>query len=766
MNKFDQELNENAAKAFFVRHGEKLGLLVGAGLLGLFVYLGVNMSPDLENQTPTTLNGLATQAENRIKSGSWDELKDHRQAVEGTVAKLDGNKIPVDSSNYEIASVFGTRMISKPLRTDPIILPPEQPVVDAVRVSIADTTSNQHPLSFLETLNVLAADSSSDGRNPSAGGSAKKEDVDYSAATIAPGISAKSASLDSLDSAAPISTYMVAVRFVIPYKKMLADFRDKFKNSMGYDAENDRFLIRYMQVERRVNGGGDDAWEEITDQLKAQEKLYVVSAPDPFEEKYDSTVLTRPFPPVLQSDYFALANHPLIPLESLPEPIEIKASTTTAAGGSSGRSGGSSSYRSGRSSYSGKTQSGPPAGGSSMSGMSGSRGMSGGGYNAMNSGGSTSQDAKKDVVKDAPEYKLVRFTDQDVKPGFSYEYRARIWIYDPNNPVKMDDYVEKEKKREAASMSAGVDDLDKDKDNANDEIDESVVIQSNVKMDQLSPETQERLKAEVAIPRPKAMLKNCRVSAWSEPTPAVTVKAIEGEAFVSQAEAPRMGRVTVGSKEIQFPSKEGFLTETLAGVWDDKFGIRIPLVVEEAFVGSVLGTQKVTRVLDPIAGEYKKLENNSGIPDDKKRRPDGYLGNSGVVVVDFMGGQELEGVTESRVSDFRIPTEALFLDSAGRLIVKNSRKDARDYTWMTGIVKREDAVETKFDENDPSSGGQYGGSSRGGSSNGSRGGYPGGGSSGGSSGGYPGAGGSGGSGGRGGYPGGGRGGRGNGGRNN
>ena len=103
MNKFEMELNENKAKAFFVRHGEKLGLGVAAVLLGVFVYLGTGLEPDLEGRTPSTLETLVINAESRITSGRWDDLRPHRLAVADAAERLDGNLACVSASefNYE-----------------------------------------------------------------------------------------------------------------------------------------------------------------------------------------------------------------------------------------------------------------------------------------------------------------------------------------------------------------------------------------------------------------------------------------------------------------------------------------------------------------------------------------------------------------------------------------------------------------------------------------------------------------------------------------
>lgn len=721
MNKFEQELNENPAKAFFVRHGEKLGLLLGIVLLVVFVYLGVTLSPELEDKTPSSVFNSAGQAENRIQSASWDELSPYRQAIEGTVAKLDETKVPVDASDYPIEYMLARRVEAKPLRTDPKILAPIDPIADVARVSVVDVTSqrSRHPLELLKPIELGPATAAASG--PAAGGESndKKEEVDVSALAEVPGLDPSKAQLSSVSGTVPTTAYMVTVRMALPYKEMYEEFKSTFRNAVGYNAQNDRFLIRYMQIQRRVNGGGDDAWEDITEQLKKQQSTYVTSAPNPFEDKYINTILTQPFPPVLLRDYYRMALHPLIPMEDLPE--EEAGSSAFAANsgrrsGPSGASGGRSSYNSSSSSSRSGSRSGQSSYRSQMQGRSGASSQNRGRSSyGMTSGGGGA--ASTETSKELADYKLVRFVDQSVQPGNSYEYRARIWVYDPNNPIEMDGFVKKEEKRQGptAATSAASDDERLTRGKLDGEDEEDLVIQSQVKPDQLSPETQERLQAEAGLERPLPKLMNCRPSAWSDPTPAVAVRPILGDAYVAEAEAPREGRVVISNREIRFPTKEGFLENAVAAVWDDRFGIQVPLTIKEAFVGAVLGGQEETKILDPIQRTYKRMPNNIGIPPERGR-PDGYKGNSGVVLVDFMGGQDLDSVTSSR-SDFKIPTEALVLDSAGNLQVRNARSDARNYTWLTGQVLREDGVAPKeeFDEeeNDSSSASRRGRSNRG-----------------------------------------------------
>ncbi|GEM_PF-1796782 len=722
MNKFELELNENRAKAFFVRHGEKLGLVIGVGLLGLFVYLGLGLAPDMKNQTPSTLATMASNAENRINSGDWNELKPFREAVSGTVEELDSNKVAVDSENFPMDYLLARRSKAAPPRQDPAVLAPLMGEADFLFTSVADTSDKRHALKMLKDMLLEdsaaeAGKSGPDSGNDKSSTKAKGPAIDLSATSAAPGIDPEKAGLADMENASPRSTYLNVVKFVVPFKQMHSGFRETFKNSMGYDPSNDRLLIRYLEIERRVNSG---EWEDITQKLREEEKLFVVSAPNPFDEKYADSILTRAFPPILLQDYFSLARHSMIPLIKLPEPEVMVASADSKSGG------GGNMGRSGRSGRSGPPagatgRSGPPAGATGRSGPpAGMGGMSG----RSGQGGMATMTLEEDT-KDIPEYKLVRFTDQDLRPGSSYQYRVRIWVFDPNNPVPMKGFMAKSKRSGPATESATASQADNAAQDFQSELmDENFIIQSTVKMDSLSAEVRERLALDSKLDRPLDMLKNCRPSAWSDPSPEVKVAAVKGEAYVGEAEPAREGRLVNGAAEIRFPVREGSLA-AVAAIWDSKFDTRIPIKVEAVFTGSVIGGQSVARILDPITRAYKKLENNEGLPVSRGIAP-GYKGSSGVVLVDFLGGQKIDGSTGSK-SDFKIPTEALLLDSIGNLIVSSSDQDARNYTWLTGEVLREDGVAKRDNEQDDMGDGK--GQGNGGQGGGGRGrsGYPGGG---------------------------------------
>ena len=719
MNKFDMELNENKAKAFFVRHGEKLGLAVAAGLLGTFSYLGFGLKPDLQGRSPSTLENTIVSAENHIKSGRWDDLRPQRLAITNTVDRLDSNKVRVAASDYVFDYLLARRSATAPLRSDPNVLPVFAPETHLGRMSIADTATTAHPLSMLDDVN-LESESADTERGPgsidtnSKATSAAK--VDLGAAIAATGLDPVKAGLGDLPNAAPVDRYVATVKFLFPYKEMYTNFRATFRNSVGYDATNDRFLIRYMEIQRRVNGG---EWVDYTNQIREEEKTFVVSAPEPFDAKFAMRGLTRPFPPVLLKDYYGVSRHSRIPEAALPE-TTLADSAAGAGAGDSRRSG--SSGMSGRSGMSGPPggmsgMSGPPGGMSGMSGppggMSGMSGMSGR-SGPPGTGGSAGMAA---MVEEEPtemvDYKLVRFSDPTVEPGNSYEYRARYWIFDPNNPVKMEGYIAAEKKRTATAMTTSASESDGQRPETEEESGEEmddVVLQSNVKLDQLSPEVRERLTLEAGLARPNPTLKNCRPSPWSDATSPLRVASVVGDVFVSTANIPTPAKSTVADKEVSFQLREGAL-RAVAAIWDSTFGIQVPLVLENVYPGSVLGGTSTTRVLDPITRTYKKLENNDGSYVTARGGGPGYKGSSGMVLVDFLGGKDIVGGTESKTK-FKVPTEALLLDSTGQLLVKSASSDARDWTWLSGEVLREDGLLDKLEEatetEDSESGGRSG----------------------------------------------------------
>lgn len=682
MNKFEMELNENKAKAFFIRHGEKLGLAVAAGLLGTFAYLGVGLKPDLK-LTPTTLEGTIKNAENHINGGRWSELQPHRLAIDNAVEKLEANKVQVSAADFVFDYLLARRSASAPLRTDPPLLAISNPETSVARVSVADTSAGRHPLSMMGKFEVEASDDAAveypeaSSARPKAKSGPK---LDPGAVAAAAGIDPSKAGLADFEGVAPFDRYIATIKYVFPYKKVYTDFRNTFRGSMGYNASNDRFVIRYMEIQRRVNGGD---WEDYTNAIKEQEETYVVSAPDPFDIKYASPILTRPFPPVLLRDYYEMSRHTMIPEIEMPKVGEDSATSGTAGGSSSGRT----RFGSGAAAR-GPEDLGPPTG-PRKSG----RGPSSGGA------GQVDAIATEETV-DFVDHKVVRFSDSSVEPGNSYEYRVRYWVFDPNNPIQMEGLAGNE---EGGRVEEEGGDLEAPSRNAPNmdrvdehEISEDTVLQSNIKLDHLAPEVRDRLNSEGALERPLPILRNCRPSPWSEATPPVQVQAVTGDAFVSTATTSTYVKAPIEDRVVEYALREATL-RVVVGIWDSAFGMQIPLVLENASPGSVLGGTASTRVLDPITREYKKLENND-VSANTSGKPPGYKGSSGIVLVDFMGGREILNGSESRTAKFRVPTEALLLDSSGELLVRSAVRDAGNVTWMSGEVLREEGLLGKVEE--------------------------------------------------------------------
>lgn len=328
-----------------------------------------------------------------------------------------------------------------------------------------------------------------------------------------------------------------------------------------------------------------------------------------------------------------------------------------------------------------------------MSGMSGRSGMSG---MSGRSGQSGTASMAVEEPLDLVDYKLIRFSDPTVVPGNEYEYRVRYWVYDPNNPIKMAGFVDTAPQRQAMAMSATASDGERESEVQDEDELENEVVQSRVKLDHLSPEVRERLTLESSLKRPLPVLTNCRPSAWSESTPPLRVSEIRGDALVGTASIPSPVKSTVGNQEVKFNVREGSV-RMLAAIWDSSFGIKVPLVNETVYPGSLLGGTAVTKVLDPITREYRKLENNDGMPIAARATAPGYTGNSGMVLVDFLGGREIIGGSDSKTK-FMVPTEALVLDSAGQLQVRSAVANARDFTWLSGEVLREDGLVDKLAE--------------------------------------------------------------------
>lgn len=657
MNKFEMELKENATKAFFFKHVEKLLVGLGAVLLGVFVYLSFGLTPKTTDE-PSALRSKVQNAERRIQKGVWDSPEEpsegmafHRKVVNDAVGQFKKNRSAVPPNTFALESFTARRRNSTATRTDPMVASPMEPVVNAVRVSTI--VKHEDPDSAQPLMRVPTT-------------SQESVAVNTKAMVAMPGIDASDAGIEKdTRKFRTKASYFLSVRYLLPYRKMTDDFIAKLASSNSYNAELDKPIVGYLQIERKE---GDGPWTDVSEQIKDQNKKFVTNSPDFVGDDAYDRMLTLPVPPVLGEDYVHFSSHPKVAMKE----YENKDSKN---GVSSVQTAGS------------------------------------------NKNGEEADDEHQELE---PEFKLVRFVDSDVSPGKSYQYRLRVWYFDSNNP-RPKPVKESEKKtgrsRGASSKEGGAPSLEGGGGGGNqnkgiDSEEELIALETKVTQNQVSESVRKRLRDQLKLKRPKEYLTWFRPSAWSTATKQVEVPVIRGEVVLAKATPQSFWKFVdqVGgkSREIVGPRRE-LTIEAVAAQWDDKFGVRVPVMVEKIAVGTLVVGSGHATVWDPLAETYRMIYSEEGKSFRRKsdKRNASYRSNSGFALVDFIGGRELGNqVTKAKKDKFTSAMEALLVDENGNLSVQSTHSDQPKLVWMTGQVASEKIVSDS--DGDGESGGAKG----------------------------------------------------------
>lgn len=136
MAKRKVSLDKDAMQQFFMLHGEKLGMLVVLGLLGYFVYSGMNVEGLSDDQTPDRLVAIAEQKESNVNTTNFDEFAKVRSAKPNLVEEVKG-EVVMDPAAYPIVATQEPAMKPKTLRTDPPLRVAMNPHVVGTYAAIA-----------------------------------------------------------------------------------------------------------------------------------------------------------------------------------------------------------------------------------------------------------------------------------------------------------------------------------------------------------------------------------------------------------------------------------------------------------------------------------------------------------------------------------------------------------------------------------------------------------------------------------------------------
>jgi hypothetical protein len=223
------------------------------------------------------------------------------------------------------------------------------------------------------------------------------------------------------------------------------------------------------------------------------------------------------------------------------------------------------------------------------------------------------------------QYKMIRFCDMTAERGKVYRYRIKLYVEDPNNPN--------------VDPTRGI-------------------VHQPPQRRTLSEEVLKRLTAQQEDEKMKSWY--WVETEWSEPTEPVSIPS-PSRVFAGSVSSPRMSG-GVDNTLVQQSEVEG---EIVPVVWNEKLAIDVSKAMKVSR-GAVLNAKDDFEVLDPISLVLKVLKE--------------YPLRSNYLVADMMGGEDLPGDRESRVSS---AGEFAIFDDNGNLVVHNELDDYERYRRFT-----------------------------------------------------------------------------------
>lgn len=402
-------------------------------------------------------------------------------------------------------------------------------------------------------------------------------------------------------------------------------------------------------------------------------------------------------------------------------------------GGGGSSAGGSGSFDSSRFGAGGPDSSGGSSGGSrnfGAGGYAGGGGSFGGGGGAGKGGaggaggaGTTKRSSPfsgADVVsvKDANDFKLVRFFDFTAKAGKSYQYKVRVFLIDPNLPIeevtgeeggtttkkksnKDDKYKDDGPMAGGGGMSPGGGGMSPGgggmspggggaAGGSSIEVSHGNTLITEAMLDS---KVRARLKVWRSSDRSKNEdedLRFGRQSPWSEFSAPVTVPVDQEKFFAGTTKAPSIR----AAKNVTFTEREP-TAEMAFHKWGPKLEYFVP-GVKTISRGSMMKFKQVVKLAHPADWTIREFRGNVIDPD--KKVYEGYLFDSDSVVVDIDGGQKLDNVSGQKV-DFFEPAEILVFDANGDFHLQNELDDMKEYRHTIFASEEGREAKAKFDKN-------------------------------------------------------------------
>ena len=753
------KFSSNAIGAFFVKHVEKIVFVIAmVCLLGL-AYNGFK-TKRYSKTTPKKLKEAAEQANRYIGRGdSWDKIEKFRTAETKTKERIEKSP-PLKHEEYAYGQFMATRLRTLGLRTDPELKPVQEMIAQVITAPIV--IKQRHTM-LIESLDKGFSETDTgdrekrdDGVGDVSGGGVggdfektekKKKEVDTGPTRLQPSLALErplnpTTQLWRTATTRPDIRECICVTGLVPYESQWKEFDAKLRDAKGWYPGRDRPNYIHLEIQRRVDGG---EWADITADLETAQDAYAAYQPHLIPEfvdrKYLHPLLSHQTPPFLDTEYRDISMHPKI---SLRQVIDYSKEEKKEDDGPRDVVDPFANEKSDKKADAKKTD------GKKMDDRAADRTP-----NKLD--GQTNTDLLKELsaerFKDAPSsaYKLVRFYDPRVVPGKSYEYRVRVWIADPNNPMSNETALAAgdnngvnapqsggglNAPESGGGAGAGIGGDFEREDNKRDD-DNKGGNEKNVRFEalkgsDLDPKVRDRIlnwENQVRdnpdllpkVPgKSNKFLKHARPTPWSQPTPAV--KVTEAPARFVTGKAIRRGFEALTDKS-NGKTYEYFNGAPFASVvvsqFDRKMDIEIP-GIKNVYAGDVLNFTTTSRFLNPLewtihTRKFQKIKSDAVV-----------VGITGGERVNFVLAREDDNgrtIYSREKPKYTAPAEVLLMDSSGKFVLRNEIDDKMAYRQMTFTsdekLDGEPVIrEKKDDEDEKEDEGRGGRRKRGGGGNG------------------------------------------------
>lgn len=661
-----------AIKNLALRHGEKVVMLLIAGVAGYLLYstLGHETLPD--EMSADQLKTLSTRVESSVRDFKWTDAvslpEEGERPIRLWVPLPERDSISIPEQPYQISQGGFDPAIVPPteLRKDPKLLPVvdmEGHGVTALFAFIDPEVAKGIQLEAMREAAMTArereleaekaAEETARGGNQRGGGFGRGGDLmaDENRRPVGLAMPAAGVSLAGGESIRNLSCAVVLAK--VPMPEQLQEFKNSLANTRSYNPSADYPRYLGYRLERaEVTDDGELDWQPVRFRNgKSGGAIRTVTAntidlaaydwaqgiEDVYDTRYGRAALTFPPAPMVGRNWDDMGYHSEVPLASEtaaeeallaeqdledegPSNPEDEGNLFGPADGAGGRGdrggfgfggGGMGDFGGGRGG--GRGGFGEFGGGGAMMGEIGGGRGGGGGAGFGRTADTEKFDEKGELVVETP-FLMLRFFDLTVTPGKRYKYRVQLWLDDVN-------------------------------------------------IDQPTQYLEEDVIARVEAHREREKAANKRIQSvikteYSEPSPTISI--------------PQAGIVRVSASETD---SGRFTAEPTAEMLVESFGVdekrnAVQASHElEARRGAVMNYKGDVEVLVDQGRYIEEFED--------------FLIDTGVVVLDIDGGESYNRTLSE-------PTHVLMMDASGRMFLRDELDDEIEVAIHKAVFEETD----------------------------------------------------------------------------